>query len=165
MFKKYKIIFYTFRYFYFYLQHLGTARYVLLDYFTTRPSFNVFEVTIGAKNVLTFEKRPLVAGLKLKMSQMEHFLCFQCQLCHQWVILKCLYIFSIYDHLVKKATFGFLKDGLLGVCCLVILAPCIATFVVYLTAAYPGRLIDHHLPRLFGAQYMQCNWWMCHQQH
>ncbi len=34
------------------------------------------QVAIDAKNVLTFEKRPLVAELKLKMSQTEQFFLF-----------------------------------------------------------------------------------------
>ena len=42
--------------------------------FTTRPSFknlniDFYIVTIDAKNVLTFENRPLVAELKFRMSQ------------------------------------------------------------------------------------------------
>ncbi len=48
--------------------------YVLLDYFTTRPSFkNLYDaffdqVARDAKNVKTFEKRPLVPELKMKTS-------------------------------------------------------------------------------------------------
>ncbi len=70
------------------------------------------QLAIGTKSVLTFKKCPLVAELKLKILQNGRFSHFQFQLCHQRALFKCLHIFSIYGHLVKKATFKFLKDGL-----------------------------------------------------
>ena len=53
-------------------------------------------VAIDVKSVLTFEKRPLVAELKFKMSQNGRFLMFSISALPPDT-------FSIYGHLVKKS--------------------------------------------------------------
>ncbi len=131
-------------------------RHVLLDYFTTRPSFKSLNVAFLTKwwqswnwkiknsaichnshfssatrgrfsNVYTFlasmttwsEKAAAFERLSFEHSFLENvkrlycFLCFEFQLCHQGALFKCLHILSIYDHLVKKKLFKFLKDGLI----------------------------------------------------
>ena len=59
-------------------------------------------VAIDAKNMLTFGKHHLVAEVKLKCHQLRIFM-----------LIKCRYTFTIYDHLIKKGTFRFLEDSLI----------------------------------------------------
>ena len=61
-------------------------------------------MAIEAKNVLTFEKRPLVAELKLEMSQIAQFIVFNFRFAITGRFSNVYSdIFSICDHLVKKA--------------------------------------------------------------
>ncbi len=69
------------------------------------------------KSVLTFEKRPLVAKLKLKLRKCQrlhyrYFLCFQFQLSHQRALFKCYHTFTIHRDTWQKTTFRFLIDSL-----------------------------------------------------
>ena len=70
------------------------------------------EVAIDAKSVLTFGIRPLVAELKFRMSQYGRFSMFSLSALPPEGTFLMLIRFSIYDHLVKTATFRSLKDGL-----------------------------------------------------
>ncbi len=95
--------------------HTPLVRFAL--YFHYRAVFQKIEcsffdqVAIVAKSASTFENCTLVAELKFKCHRMSDFLCFQFQLCQQRAVFKCQYTNNIYGHLVKKATFKFLKDG------------------------------------------------------
>ncbi len=92
--------------------------YVLLDYFTTRPSFkNLYDPFLtkwprDAKMCKHLKSTLWWQSWNLKHRKFLNLWRFQFQLCHQRALFKCLHIFSISGHLVKKGSHRFLQDSL-----------------------------------------------------
>ncbi len=70
----------------------------------------VYQMAIDAYSIFTYHKCPLLAELKINDMKQWQFFYFQFQICHQRALFKFQYTFSMYENLVTKSTFKFVKN-------------------------------------------------------
>ena len=69
-----------------------------------------YQMARDACSIFTYEKCPLLEELKINDMIKWQFLYFQFLICDQGALFKFQYTFSMYENLVTKSTFKFVKN-------------------------------------------------------